>query len=109
MSAIRKLDKKKLFTWQEIPMGGTILSEGSEDYETGSWRTKRPIFNAEACTNCMLCWLFCPECAILVEDKKVVGINKYLCKGCGICARECPAAKRGALRMEPGGQYDAAD
>ena len=38
----------------------------------------------------MFCWLFCPEGAIQVKDEKFVGIDLDHCKGCGICAHECP-------------------
>jgi len=38
----------------------------------------------------MFCWLYCPDGSILVKDSKVIGIDYEHCKGCGICARECP-------------------
>ena len=38
----------------------------------------------------MTCWILCPDDSILVEDGKVVGIDYDYCKGCGICAAECP-------------------
>jgi len=38
----------------------------------------------------MICWVFCPDGAIQIEDGKVVGIDLAHCKGCGICAEECP-------------------
>ena len=81
----------ELKSWKDIPIGGLILDAGnSEEYETGSWRSSRPIIDMERCTHCMFCWLFCPEGAIQVEDEKVVGIDLNYCKGCGICAHECP-------------------
>ena len=77
--------------WKEIPIGGLILDAGnSEEYETGSWRSSRPIIDMEKCSHCMFCWLFCPEGAIQVKDEKFVGIDLDHCKGCGICAHECP-------------------
>ncbi|GAI83538.1 unnamed protein product, partial [marine sediment metagenome] len=34
--------------WKEIPLGGLILEAGNaEEYETGSWRTYRPIRDEE--------------------------------------------------------------
>jgi 2-oxoisovalerate ferredoxin oxidoreductase delta subunit len=34
--------------------------------------------------------MFCPDSAIKIENDKVVGIDYDYCKGCGICAQECP-------------------
>ena len=76
--------------WKEIPRGGVILEAGNAaEYETGSWRSMRPIRD-DRCINCLRCWIFCPDSAIVVEDGKVLGINLDHCKGCGICAYECP-------------------
>ena len=77
--------------WQELPIGGLILEAGNaEHYNTGNWRAKRPVMNLEECTNCLFCWLYCPDISILVEDGKVVGVDLEHCKGCGICAQVCP-------------------
>lgn len=86
-----------LKTWKEIPPGGLIDDPGnSEQYETGSWRSHRPVIDMERCTNCMICWVYCPDSSITVEDGKVTGIDVTHCKGCGICAQECP---RKAIKM----------
>ena len=83
--------------WREMPIGGLILEAGnSEKYETGSWRTFRPVRDVEKCVNCLFCWIYCPDMAIIVEDKKVKGVNLTYCKGCGICAVECP---KDAIKM----------
>ncbi len=64
--------------------------------KTGMWRTEKPVLDKERCTNCLLCWVFCPESAIYrTEDK--VEIDYEYCKGCGVCANECA---RGAIKME---------
>lgn len=64
--------------------------------KTGMWRTEKPVLDKERCTNCLLCWVFCPEGAIYrTEDK--VEIDYEYCKGCGVCANECA---RGAIKME---------
>ncbi|GAF72784.1 unnamed protein product, partial [marine sediment metagenome] len=86
--------------WKDIPIGGLIVEPGNSDtYETGSWRTYKPIHDAEKCTSCLRCWILCPDSAIIVEDGKVVGIDYNHCKGCGICARECPdKIKKGEFR-----------
>lgn len=103
-----KEHKSKLKSWKEIPIGGKILEAGnSEKYKTGDWRTFRPVHNPEKCTNCMICWMLCPDSAIKVggpdnpnKGRKGVSDNPNLgnfggfdldhCKGCGICAEMCP-------------------
>jgi pyruvate ferredoxin oxidoreductase delta subunit len=85
--------------WRELPIGGLILEPGNaQSYKTGDWRTLRPVYDAEKCRQCMLCWIYCPDSAIIVEEGKVVGIDLDHCKGCGICARECPP-KAAAITM----------
>jgi 2-oxoacid:acceptor oxidoreductase delta subunit (pyruvate/2-ketoisovalerate family) len=85
------MSQKKERGWTEIPRGGLILEAGNAtEYETGSWRTMRPIRDEEKCVHCLRCWIYCPDSAIMVEDGKVVGIDLEHCKGCGICAYECP-------------------
>lgn len=87
--------------WHELPIGGLMVKAGSaKEYKTGDWRTERPILDLEKCTSCLLCWIFCPDSSILIEDGKVVGIDYDYCKGCGICAKECPPRVQ-AISMHP--------
>jgi len=82
---------KKAPGYKNIPIGGLIIEAGNaEKYETGSWRSFRPVRDDEKCIHCLTCWIYCPDSAIIVEDGKVVGVDLDHCKGCGICARECP-------------------
>lgn len=62
---------------------------------TGSWRVERPIINPELCIPakrkaeaCFICWLFCPD--VVVTRTIPPTIDLTYCKGCGICAEECP-------------------
>jgi len=85
--------------WKDLPIGAVILEPGSsEKYHTGEWRAWRPVFEESKCVNCMICWVFCPDSSILVKEEKMVGVDYDHCKGCGICAHECPT---GALEMKP--------
>ena len=61
----------------------------TEGNRTGEWRSQRPERDPEKCTNCGLCWMFCPDNAVLPEGDSFQICYTY-CKGCGICARECP-------------------
>lgn len=91
MKRSRKDETLELKGWKEIPIGGLIVEAGnSEEYETGGWRSHRPVIDMERCSHCMFCWLYCPDGAIKVDEGKVVGIDLAHCKGCGICAQECP-------------------
>ncbi|GAB6138945.1 pyruvate synthase subunit PorD [Halanaerobaculum tunisiense] len=77
--------------YKDIPKGGLILEAGNaKKYKTGGWRTKRPLLNNDKCINCHLCWIFCPDSAVVSEDEEVTGFDYDHCKGCGICAYECP-------------------
>ncbi|MBI3359715.1 MAG: 4Fe-4S binding protein [Chloroflexi bacterium] len=81
----------KQMTWQELPIGGLIVQPGnSVAYPTGEWRSHRPVIDFDLCTHCMICWLYCPDVSILVEDEKMVGFDYVHCKGCGICTEVCP-------------------
>ena len=87
--------------WKDLPIGGTILRPGTAfEYETGSWRSFRPVHDREKCIDCLDCWFCCPDGAILVEDKKFTGFDLDHCKGCGICADVCPP-KVGAIEIKP--------
>ncbi|MEK7314442.1 MAG: 4Fe-4S binding protein [Deltaproteobacteria bacterium] len=76
---------------KNVPLGGVISIAGNADeYVTGGWRKMRPVLDKAKCTNCLICWVMCPDSAIIVENGKMVGFDMEHCKGCGICAVECP-------------------
>lgn len=86
--------------WKELLPGGVIERAGSsEEYLTGTWRSFRPVWHEEKCIQCYRCWSFCPDTSIRIVDGKVAGIDYDYCKGCGICAHECPK-KASAISME---------
>jgi len=37
-----------------------------------------------------MCWVYCPDSSILVKDSQMAGFDLDHCKGCGICAAQCP-------------------
>jgi len=99
--AARKAPAKKKPTWdisdvdqwgpERHELGATIVEAGNSVYnETGGWRSLVPEIDVAKCDGCMLCYFYCPDASILVEDNKAVGIDLEHCKGCGICAKECP-------------------
>lgn len=85
----------------QLPRGAVIPDSGnSRDYVTGGWRSQRPVRDDEKCTQCLFCWVYCPDSSVNVADEKVTTFNYDHCKGCGVCAKVCPAD---AITMVPEG------
>lgn len=62
---------------------------------TASWRSQRPVTDAGKCWLCGTCWLYCPvQCRFDAPGHMETFLD--FCKGCGICANECPS---GAITM----------
>lgn len=77
--------------WQELEIGAVVSETGSSrEYKTGTWRSLRPIVDKAQCIRCGVCWLFCPDAAIVQSEEGHFEADLDFCKGCGICARECP-------------------
>ena len=75
--------------WKDIPLGG-VSWKPSEELKTGDWRGEvKPVVDNEKCKECLFCWIFCPDAAILWDGEKI-SIEYDYCKGCGICEKECP-------------------
>jgi pyruvate ferredoxin oxidoreductase delta subunit len=62
---------------------------------TGDWRNSHPVIDVELCSaarlgkeTCQLCWVYCPDACISRGVPPTIDLT--YCKGCGICAQECP-------------------
>lgn len=78
----RKKEKPEevgFLTTLSVPLEGSVG-------KTGTWRTFRPVLDRERCNKCLFCWIYCPEACIT----KDLEIDYDYCKGCGVCAEECP-------------------
>ena len=94
-----KTAKKWLPDVKDMPIGAAsiplktdagLVGPGSfVESKTGSWKVFRPEYDKEKCTMCNFCWFYCPEgCIYRKEDR--MDFDMTYCKGCGICANECP-------------------
>ncbi|MBM3298519.1 MAG: 4Fe-4S binding protein [Deltaproteobacteria bacterium] len=90
-------------TWQDVEPGGVITEPGNAAcYFTGTWRSQRPRYDEEVCNRCWRCFVMCPDAAISPDYERNVFVWNYnYCKGCGICAYECPVD---AITMEEEGK-----
>jgi 2-oxoacid:acceptor oxidoreductase delta subunit (pyruvate/2-ketoisovalerate family) len=88
----------RLSAWSDLPAGGVVDPASAPRTRTGGWRTgERPDARLDRCVNCLLCWLYCPDSAIVLDGATFAGIDYDFCKGCALCVEVCPA---GALSME---------
>jgi Pyruvate/2-oxoacid:ferredoxin oxidoreductase delta subunit len=76
----------------------------TETSQAGTWDRERAMQEAERCLSCGTCNLclqcvsYCPDASIRPDGEKTcVAVDLDHCKGCGICAYECP---RGVITME---------
>ncbi|CAG7839763.1 ferredoxin [Clostridium novyi B str. ATCC 27606] len=93
----KKMNVTSESKWNEIPIGGQIIEAGnSVEFNTGDWRSMRPVWHEDKCKHCMFCWAVCPDMSIIVKNEKVIGIDYDHCKGCGVCTKQC---KFGALEF----------
>ncbi len=78
-------------TWKDLEIGGIVTEPGNAiQYETGTWRSRRPTYDFSKCIKCRLCQIYCPEGCIKETEEGYFEADLYHCKGCGICAKECP-------------------
>ena len=95
-----KLKTEELPTREElVPLAVMVSESGIEKVtntgnsslrHTGNWRTFRPTIDYAKCTDCMICYAYCPESAMSVGNDGRVEIDYDNCKGCMICMAECP-------------------
>lgn len=101
--------KKKYWKWKEIethnsiddlpPVPLSLPSYGSIG-ATGDWRTFVPIIDKEKCNRCYICWMYCPEGVIDIDEEGYPVIDLDYCKGCLICVHECPKKAIDQVREE---------
>ena len=81
----------ELTTSKALRDGGVVVPGEAERPKTGGWRTGvRPEADVSKCVNCLLCWLYCPDSAVVLDGTTFTGFDLTYCKGCEICAEVCP-------------------
>jgi len=84
-------------SWIDLGFEGVELSAPairgqatSRHLKTGDWRTIRPVIDRERCCRCRLCFTFCPDGVIALDEEDYPVIDYDHCKGCLICLVQCP-------------------
>lgn len=82
MTQPRLLVEERAASFEEIDLR---ISAGTSIREAGR------CFNCGLCNQCDNCYIFCPDVAVRRgRDMKDRHIDYDYCKGCGLCAAECP-------------------
>jgi NADPH-dependent glutamate synthase beta subunit-like oxidoreductase len=94
----------KLPAWPDAHVPAERARRGFEEANRGLTRVEaleeaQRCLACGVCTQCDLCLLLCPDLAITRDGDGAYVIALEYCKGCGVCAAECP---RGAMAMTRG-------
>jgi len=99
------------FGYLDAPIGGAILDPGSSIVKnhTTSRQGFLPGFDPEACTDCGICDIVCPDLCFVWSDEgdgepavRLLGIDYNYCKGCLKCVDACPTGALTEIREEDG-------
>jgi formate dehydrogenase beta subunit len=74
------VNQQRLAGFDEVNKG---LVDGDAEHEAGR------CLSCGVCFECDNCWHFCPDAAVIKKEGGYE-IDYDYCKGCGICAQECP-------------------
>ncbi len=87
---LARIESKSLDVVERIKRFEEVRQGFSDEELT---REARRCFSCGTCTACDNCFIFCPDVAVIkVKDdpNKFYIVDTEYCKGCGLCAAECP-------------------
>ena len=91
------MSDRAIMAWEDLALGAAVTEPGSAaKLKTGDWRSLTPVLDEEKCIKCGLCILYCPEFCRYEDEEGFARADLNYCKGCGICAHECP---KDAIKM----------
>ncbi len=104
-----RADGYKPPAWVDLPFEDARISAPaihgaltSERVKTGLWRSMRPVIDYQRCNRCWwMCSTFCPDGAIRVDGAGWPEIDYEHCKGCMVCATQCPPHAIEAIPESP--------
>lgn len=53
-------------------------------------KLKGPIIKVEWCKGCGICAAFCPKKVLEMQDNKVKAVDRDACNNCCLCELRCP-------------------
>ncbi len=83
----------------EVSTSMILMLGNSKIRRTGAWRASTPVIDYSKCTRCMICFVYCPDACISLDNNLTPRIDYDNCKGCLICYIECPIK---AIKVEGG-------
>ena len=86
MAGAKKTQKKVA---KDSQIGCSLLWERKVNPFSPAKREMKPVWDNDKCVKCGLCYLFCPDASIRKGEDGYFEVDLDLCKGCGICNREC--------------------
>ncbi len=82
MEATSKFSKKNIAC--------SLIEKGiAKPFSPGDARKALPEWDKDRCIRCGLCYVYCPDGAVYRADDGFFDAEEKMCKGCGICHREC--------------------
>jgi len=92
MSKKIELPMEAIMKASELPFGFVAKPGSTKAFKTGDWRSARPVLDREKCIYCGFCYIYCPDGVYkdMGSEEKYYQADLDYCKGCGVCAQECP-------------------